>query len=54
MKVKENLETKEQLRLVAAVLTICINFFTELKLTSWGNSHGTLQIPSLLCRDLVH
>ena len=42
MKVKENLEMEEQLRLVEAVLynlpcsflSIFINFFTELKLTT--------------------
>ena len=43
MKVKENLEMEGKLQLVEAVwynlliLAICINFFTELKLTTWGN-----------------
>ena len=42
MKINENLEIEEQLWLVESVLTlliltICINFFTELKLTTWGN-----------------
>ena len=38
MKVKENVETEEQLWLVEAVLyNLPCYFFTELKLTTWGN-----------------
>ena len=44
MEVKDNLEMEEQLQLFEAVveltllfLTICIKFFTDLKLTNWGN-----------------
>ena len=37
MKVKESIEMKEQLQFIEVVLynlTICINFFTEMKLTT--------------------